>query len=98
MLETDSMGVTPIPDISTRPAIPNQCEEDVLADEIIEDVPGVGEALVISYKLIEGATRGGKILLADSLGYTYTEKSLGKKKIQCEGKKTWRCSVRSTCS
>ncbi|KAK8403199.1 hypothetical protein O3P69_000380 [Scylla paramamosain] len=39
VLETESMEVTPIPDISTRPAIPNQCE-DVLADEIIEYVPG----------------------------------------------------------
>lgn len=95
MLDNDSMEVMPIPDISTRPAIPDQCEEDVLADEIIEDVPGVGEALVISYKLIEGATRVGKTLLADSLGYTYTEKSLGKMKRQREGKKTWRCSVRS---
>ncbi|KAG0718907.1 WD repeat and HMG-box DNA-binding protein 1 [Chionoecetes opilio] len=94
-LETrDDVEVTPVPDFSTRPAIPYECE-DVIADDAIVEVPGVGEELKISYKLFERATRGGKTLMVDSLGYTYNKKALGRKKTQHDGKCTWRCSVRS---
>ncbi|KAK4321894.1 hypothetical protein Pmani_007357 [Petrolisthes manimaculis] len=87
-------NITPVPDISTRPPIPAPCEEDIIPDDTLENVPSVGEH-EISYKLIEGATRGGKTLMVDSLGYTYNRKALGKKKTQIDGKSTWRCSVRS---
>lgn len=91
---TPDDNITPVPDISTRPPMPALCEEDIIPDDTLENVPGVGEC-EISYKLIEGATRGGKTLMVDSLGYTYNRKALGKKKTQVEGKCTWRCSVRS---
>lgn len=84
-----------VPDISTRPPIPDQYEEDVIADDSITEVPSVGEEIQISYKLVEGATRGGKTLMVDSLGFSYNKKVLGRKKIQRDGKCTWRCSVRS---
>lgn len=46
------------------------------------DVPGVGEELKISYKLIEGATE--ERFMVDSLGYTYNKKALGKRKTQLD--------------
>ncbi|MPC44460.1 hypothetical protein E2C01_038133 [Portunus trituberculatus] len=94
-LEIYQEEVLSVPDISTRPPFPDQYEEDVIADDSIKEVPGVGEELQISYKLVEGATRGGKTLMVDSLGFSYTKKALGRKKTQRDGKCTWRCSVRS---
>ena len=75
---TPDDDITPVPDISTRPPMPAPCEEDIIPDGTLENVPSVGEH-EISYKLIEGATRSGKTLMVDSLGYTYNRKALEKK-------------------
>ena len=67
----DGSDVMPAPDISTRPAIPELYEEDIIADETLDDLPGLDEELHVTYELIEGVDKQGNPLLIDSLGYTY---------------------------
>ena len=97
-METEEGGVLEevgsIPDISTRPALPEEYEESILPDDIIDEVPCIGDELINSYKIVEGGTRRGNALLVDSFGYTYNQKATGKKKNPT-GKVTWRCSVRN---
>ena len=83
-METEEGGVLEevgsIPDISTRPALPEEYEESILPDDIIDEVPCIGDELINSYKIVEGGTRRGNALLVDSFGYTYNQKATGKKK------------------
>ncbi|MPC52364.1 hypothetical protein E2C01_046232 [Portunus trituberculatus] len=89
----DVLEVGSIPDISTRPALPEEYEESILLDDTIHEIPGIGDELKASYKIIEGAARRGNKLLVDSFGYTYNQKTTGNKNPT--GKVTWCCSVRN---
>jgi hypothetical protein len=54
--------------------------EEPLPDIIVEDGP-------VTYNLIEGGTRRGYVLLADSIGFTYS------KKRQTGVAVSWRCRI-----
>ena len=60
-----------IPDISTRSALPEEYEESILPDDTIHEVPGIGDELKASYKIIESATRRGNTIPDKTDLYSY---------------------------
>lgn len=71
-----------MPGISTKPATPDSYEEDVIADDSMDDVSGVSEELCITH-------------MVDSLVYSYcTYNKAFMKQTQHTGNCTWHCSMK----
>ncbi|KAK8383437.1 hypothetical protein O3P69_019077 [Scylla paramamosain] len=65
LLETEEGGVLEevgsIPDISTRPALPEEYEESIPPDDIIDEVPGAPPTLLLCRHAANSCLLGGKV-------------------------------------
>ena len=79
--------------IDTDFVVPRETAENAIPDAAIPDViPGQGEEVIKTYKIVEAGTKCGHDILVDSHGYSYTKK--WKKAGSSSSKVTWLCSVR----